>query len=192
MPACPKHCSRLGLGSFVSGHTQGNAFQIEPHACKNAGWMHRTRTCLILLTSPGIFMMSIFDWFQSVRSNATVRPGDTDTVRRIVDELNHLDADLARYLAAFAYVLSRVAGADLHISDVETEKMVEMLQRTGHLSGGAGDSRRADRQEPASALRWHRELPRHPRVPRDRLRRPAPGVARLSVRGIGGRRCDLG
>ena len=78
-------------------------------------------------------MMSIFDWFQSVRSNATVRPGDTDTVRRIVDELNHLDADLARYLAAFAYVLSRVAGADLHISDVETEKMVEMLQRTGHL-----------------------------------------------------------
>ncbi len=38
-------------------------------------------------------MMSIFDWFQSVRSNATVRPGDTDTVRRIVDELDHLDAD---------------------------------------------------------------------------------------------------
>ncbi len=30
-------------------------------------------------------------------------------------------------------MLSRVAGADLHISDVETEKMVEMLQRTGHL-----------------------------------------------------------
>ena len=30
-------------------------------------------------------------------------------------------------------MLSRVAGADLHISEVETEKMVEMLQRMGHL-----------------------------------------------------------
>jgi uncharacterized tellurite resistance protein B-like protein len=77
--------------------------------------------------------MSILDWFQSVRSNATVRPGDTDTVRRIVSELDHLDADRARYLAAFAYVLSRVAGADLHISDVETAKMVDVLQRVGHL-----------------------------------------------------------
>jgi uncharacterized tellurite resistance protein B-like protein len=77
--------------------------------------------------------MSIADWFQTVRSNAAARPGDTDTVRRIVGELDHLDADRARYLAAFAYVLSRVAGADLHISEVETEKMVDVLQRVGHL-----------------------------------------------------------
>jgi len=79
-------------------------------------------------------MMSILDWFQSVRSNAAPRPGDTDTVRRIVSELDHLDPDHARYLAAFAYVLSRVAGADLHISDVETAKMVDVLQRAGHLT----------------------------------------------------------
>ena len=77
--------------------------------------------------------MSIFDWFQAVRSNAAVQPGDTDTVRRIVSELDHMDADRARYLAAFAYVLSRVAGADLHVSDVETAKMVEVLERVGHL-----------------------------------------------------------
>src|SRR5688572_12303722 len=77
--------------------------------------------------------MSIFDWFQAVRSNAAVQPGDTDTVRRIVSELEHLDADRARYLAAFAYVLSRVAGADLHISDVETAKMIDVLERVGHL-----------------------------------------------------------
>jgi uncharacterized tellurite resistance protein B-like protein len=77
--------------------------------------------------------MSILDWFQAVRSNAAARPGDTDTVRRIVRELDHLDADRARYLAAFAYVLSRVAGADLHISEVETAKMVEVLERVGHL-----------------------------------------------------------
>jgi uncharacterized tellurite resistance protein B-like protein len=80
--------------------------------------------------------MSILDWFQAVRSNAAARPGnagDTDTVRRIVNELDHLDADRARYLAAFAYVLSRVAGADLHISGVETAKMVDVLERVGHL-----------------------------------------------------------
>jgi uncharacterized tellurite resistance protein B-like protein len=77
--------------------------------------------------------MSIFDWFQAVRSNAALQPGDTDTVRRIVSELDHMDADRARYLAAFAYVLSRVAGADLHVSDVETAKMVEVLERVGHL-----------------------------------------------------------
>jgi len=39
----------------------------------------------------------------------------------------------ARYLAAFAYVLSRVAAADLHISEAETDKMVEVVQRLGHL-----------------------------------------------------------
>ena len=77
--------------------------------------------------------MSILDWFQAVRSNAVARPGDTETVRRIVSELDHLDPDRARYLAAFAYVLSRVAGADLHISEVETAKMVDVLQRVGHL-----------------------------------------------------------
>jgi uncharacterized tellurite resistance protein B-like protein len=58
---------------------------------------------------------------------------DTETVRRIVAELERLDPARARYLAAFAYVLSRVAAADLLISDVETTKMVEIVQRLGHL-----------------------------------------------------------
>jgi uncharacterized tellurite resistance protein B-like protein len=39
----------------------------------------------------------------------------------------------ARYLAAFAYVLSRVAGSDLHISDAETDRIVDLVQRIGHL-----------------------------------------------------------
>jgi uncharacterized tellurite resistance protein B-like protein len=80
--------------------------------------------------------MAISDWFQSLlRTNAgdSDRAGDTDTVRRIVGELEQLEAARARFLAAFAYVLSRVAGADLHISDVETDAMVGLLQRVGHL-----------------------------------------------------------
>ena len=59
--------------------------------------------------------------------------GDTETVRRIVGELDRLDRARARFLAAFAYVLSRVAAADLDISDDETEKMVEIVQRLGHV-----------------------------------------------------------
>jgi uncharacterized tellurite resistance protein B-like protein len=59
--------------------------------------------------------------------------GDTETVRRIVGELERMDPSRARFLAAFAYVLSRVASADLKISDDETEKMVEIVQKLGHI-----------------------------------------------------------
>ena len=77
--------------------------------------------------------MSILEWLRGARSSASAGRGDTDTVRRIVAELDKLDPDRARYLAAFAYVLSRVAGADLHISDVEAGMMVDIVRRVGHL-----------------------------------------------------------
>lgn len=59
--------------------------------------------------------------------------GDTETVRRIVGELNRLEPERARHLAAFAYVLSRVANADLEISEAETRKIAEILQKLGGL-----------------------------------------------------------
>jgi uncharacterized tellurite resistance protein B-like protein len=79
--------------------------------------------------------MSIFEWFQKAGARApqSANQADTETVRRIVSELEQLDPDRARFLAAFAFVLSRAAAADLHISEVETSKMVELLQRVGHL-----------------------------------------------------------
>ena len=58
---------------------------------------------------------------------------DTETMRRIVRALEALPADRARYLAAFAYVLGRVAHADSHFSDEETRKMQEIVQVLGHL-----------------------------------------------------------
>lgn len=76
--------------------------------------------------------MSILDLLGLTRA-AQPDSGDTETVRRIVAELERLDPAQARYLAAFAYVLSRVAAADLLISDAETNKMVEIVQRLGHL-----------------------------------------------------------
>lgn len=76
--------------------------------------------------------MSILDRLRSLGSAPDTR-GDTDTVRRIVGELDKLDPARARYLAAFAYVLSRVASADLHISEEETSTMVELVERAGGL-----------------------------------------------------------
>jgi uncharacterized tellurite resistance protein B-like protein len=77
--------------------------------------------------------MGILDWLNGLAKNEAREHGDTDTVVRIVRELDKLEPDRARYLAAFAYVLSRVAGADLHFSDTETAHMVASLQRVGHL-----------------------------------------------------------
>ena len=60
----------------------------------------------------------------------------TETVRKIVSELEAMEADKARYVAAFAYILGRVAHADLHISVEETHKMEEIVHSLGHLPEG--------------------------------------------------------
>ena len=61
-------------------------------------------------------------------------PGDTATVRRIVGELDALPVDRARFLAAFAYILTRAAAADLEISDVESRVIEELVVEHGGLS----------------------------------------------------------
>ena len=65
--------------------------------------------------------------------SGTKEAGDTETVRRIVGELEALDAETARYLAAFAYILGRVAHADLDISDEETQAMEKIVVEHGGL-----------------------------------------------------------
>jgi len=77
----------------------------------------------------------VTSWFERLKVNAsrTDDKGDTDTVRRIVSELERLDPARARYLAAFAYLLSRVSRADLKIGPLETERMGEIVQRVGVL-----------------------------------------------------------
>ena len=58
---------------------------------------------------------------------------ETATVRRIVAELDALAPDERRYLAGFAYVLSRAAHADLTVTDAETRQMEQIVQRIGGL-----------------------------------------------------------
>jgi len=59
---------------------------------------------------------------------------DTATVRRIVARLEALPPAEARYLAAFAYVMSRAAHADLEISDAETAAMERYAVELGALA----------------------------------------------------------
>lgn len=60
--------------------------------------------------------------------------GETETVRRIAERLERLDAATAKYLAAFAYVLARVAHADLRIDASETEEMLRVVRTLAALS----------------------------------------------------------
>ncbi|MFQ5527737.1 MAG: TerB family tellurite resistance protein [Thermoanaerobaculia bacterium] len=69
--------------------------------------------------SPAMFWKKVF---QEAETDS-VSSGDTETVRRIVSKLEAMDVDEARYVAAFAYILGRVAHADQHISVQETQAM---------------------------------------------------------------------
>lgn len=60
-------------------------------------------------------------------------PGDTETVRRIAGQLDALPVDRARYLAAFAYILTRAAAADLDISHAEVEAIERLVEEHGGL-----------------------------------------------------------
>jgi uncharacterized tellurite resistance protein B-like protein len=55
-------------------------------------------------------------------------------LRQTLDALDHLEPDRARYLAAFAYVLGRVAHADQHVSTEETRAMEALVEEHGQLS----------------------------------------------------------
>ncbi len=48
--------------------------------------------------------------------------------------LDHLEPDRARYLAAFVYLLGRVAHADQDVSAQETRTMEAIVLEQGHLS----------------------------------------------------------
>ena len=58
---------------------------------------------------------------------------ETETVRKIVDALDHMEPERARYVAAFSYLLSRVARADMQISQEETHAMERIVIERGGL-----------------------------------------------------------
>ena len=63
------------------------------------------------------------DDLQSRTGTDSKRRDETETVRKIVQQLDTLEPERARYIAAFAYILNRVARADMNVSDVEVREM---------------------------------------------------------------------
>jgi uncharacterized tellurite resistance protein B-like protein len=79
--------------------------------------------------------MSIFDFLGGLRgggSHTGVHP-ETDTVRKITAALDRLEPERARYLAAFAYILSRAARADLEVDPREVAAMERIVMEQGAL-----------------------------------------------------------
>ena len=60
-------------------------------------------------------------------------PQEADSVRHIVEALDRMEPAAARHLARFAYVLGRVARADLVISADEVRAMEGLVSERGHL-----------------------------------------------------------
>jgi uncharacterized tellurite resistance protein B-like protein len=79
-------------------------------------------------------ILELLGWHGDSKSHTPpASSADTETVRKIASALDRLDPDKARYIAAFAYILSRVARADLQISDEELRTMERLVQDKGGL-----------------------------------------------------------
>jgi uncharacterized tellurite resistance protein B-like protein len=73
---------------------------------------------------------------QRLKQSLNVEPAassETDTVRKITQALDKLEPERAKFIAAFAYILSRVARADLQISPEETEIMERIVMDRGEM-----------------------------------------------------------
>jgi uncharacterized tellurite resistance protein B-like protein len=58
---------------------------------------------------------------------------ETDTVRKITGALDRMEPERAKYIAAFAYILGRVARADLQITPEEVAVMERTIMEYAHL-----------------------------------------------------------
>ena len=79
-------------------------------------------------------MKLIRDWLGQPSPTRTASESESETIREITRKLDQLPVEQARYMAAFAYILGRVAHADLDISEEETRAMEEIVVREGKLS----------------------------------------------------------
>src|SRR5262249_1943746 len=78
-------------------------------------------------------MMSILKFLGLSPDRHSEASGETETVRKIVRRLDQLPENQARYIAAFAYLLSRAARADLDVTPDETRVMERIVMQEGGL-----------------------------------------------------------
>jgi uncharacterized tellurite resistance protein B-like protein len=79
--------------------------------------------------------MSILNFVKQALQKAaqTTAEHETETVRKITSALDLIEPKQAKFIACFAYILSRVARADLNISSEELSKMEQIVMSTGRL-----------------------------------------------------------
>ena len=80
--------------------------------------------------------MDILALFGIKQSQAPEETHDSaaGTIRKISDSLDKMEPAEAKYIASFAYVLGRIAHADLNISDEEVSEMERIVQGLGNLA----------------------------------------------------------
>ena len=77
--------------------------------------------------------MSLRSFFGLPDDPRDAHAGETEAVRKVVQALDRIEPGQARYIAAFGYILGRVANADLYISPEETRAMERILMEHGGL-----------------------------------------------------------
>ena len=77
--------------------------------------------------------MSIFRFLKLNVDDRSGSSAETETVRKITHALDLMEPGRARFIAAFAYLLSRAARADLNISLAETRAMERIVMERGGL-----------------------------------------------------------
>ena len=78
--------------------------------------------------------MSIFNLFKLNLNENSKSTTETETVRKIVQALDRMEPQRAKFIAGFAYLLGRVARADMTISLEETQTMERILIERGGLT----------------------------------------------------------
>lgn len=69
----------------------------------------------------------------------SAKAGETATVRAIAERLERLDPETSRFLAGFAFVLARGAGADLEIAPEEADEMRRVVHELAELASDEAD-----------------------------------------------------
>ena len=72
--------------------------------------------------------------FLGLAGDAPSSSADTQTVRKIVASLDAMEPERARYIAAFASLLCRVARTDLHVGAEEAAAMERIVMERGGLT----------------------------------------------------------
>ncbi len=77
--------------------------------------------------------MKLRELFGLAAREPEAEPSASETIHKISQAIDALPPEQAKHIASFAYILGRVANADLHISPEEIAEMERIVERVGGL-----------------------------------------------------------